>query len=55
MTESCIFGLWCPNGQRGQFVRGDDRCKRCSVVAWKHSSKAPKGAAVTSRRMRRAL
>lgn len=42
--QACKFGLWCADGQRGKFERGKDACELCGVLAWKHSSKAPKGA-----------
>lgn len=41
---ACKLGLWCPDGRRGEFVRGEDNCKLCGVTAWKHSTRTPKGA-----------
>lgn len=41
MTEpcdcpACKLGLYCADGQRGQFVRGVDACARCGAIAWRH-------------------
>ena len=39
--QACEYGLWCEDGERGQFVKGEDACKRCGVIAWKHSRRRP--------------
>lgn len=37
--QACRYGLWCEDGERGQFVRGDDKCQRpeCGRAAMDHS------------------
>ena len=35
-------GLWCEDGQRGAFERGNDTCHRCGVTAIWHSSIRPR-------------
>lgn len=39
--QACAYGLWCADGERGVFERGTDACKRCGVIAWKHSNVKP--------------
>lgn len=34
-------GLWCLDGERGGFVKGENRCKRCPLVAWQHWTTPP--------------
>jgi hypothetical protein len=41
---ACKMGLWCADGQRGEFTRDSSTCRHCGVVAWRHTTKEPKGA-----------
>lgn len=36
--QQCRFGLWCADGQRGQFERGKDECLKCNVSAMQHTT-----------------
>lgn len=39
--QACSYGLYCSDGERGKFVRGEDDCKRpeCRRLAFDHSTK----------------
>jgi hypothetical protein len=37
--EQCRFGLWCSDGTRGQFERGNDACLKCQIPAMQHTTR----------------
>lgn len=46
MARAPDAGLWCPDGQRGEFERGDDPgkpppCRRCGLPAMDHWTRRP--------------